>query len=111
MSGGVSDGSLTDAEFGELEEQGLDWVLRHISEQDADIARLKQEIERILTKAEKDKNSLLVALEAATKEITKLKSFVSELEKWIYSHHYVGDSQAEALIECARKGRADERQF
>ncbi len=58
----MSEGSLTDAEFGELEDQGLDWVLRHISEQDADIARLKQEIERIR-----------VALEAATKEIERLK--------------------------------------
>ncbi len=78
-----------------------------------------EEIERSLAKAEKDKNTLLVALEAATKEIermkhqyewlgvenTKLKSFVSELEKWIYNHHYAGDSQAEALMERARKDR------
>ncbi len=81
----MSDRSLTNAEFGELEEQGLDWVLRHISGQDADIKRLKHQNEWINV------------------ENTKLKILISELEKWIYSHHYAGDSQAIELMERARK--------
>ncbi len=77
---------LTEAEIGSLKEQGLDWVLEHISEQDADIERLKHQNEWIIV------------------ENTQLKMLVSELEKWIYNHHYAGDSQAIELMERARKG-------
>lgn len=37
------------------------------------IADQRAEIERLLTKAEKDKNTLLISLEAATKEVQRLK--------------------------------------
>jgi uncharacterized small protein (DUF1192 family) len=39
-----------------------------------DASEKDAEIERLLTKAEKDKNTLLISLEAATKEIERLKA-------------------------------------
>ena len=65
------------------------------------LAEKDAEIERLLTKSEKDKNTLLVSLEAAIKEVERLKGESAIKESAIRELCAIARDKNQLLTKCA----------